>query len=103
MSRMKIVSPLTGAYIEKRIPLQWTRRGKRLMYAMVVGLVVFAYLAVTNYLDEQWPSSGLFGAYAVFVVYMMYKLYRHVRLYSNMNAQYQEMLAYNREDSNAQG
>lgn len=92
MSRMKIVDPLTGEYTEKFIPLQWTRGGKRMMYAMVVGLLLFVYQAVTDYLDGQWPSSILFGAYAVCVAYMMYKLYRHVRLYSNMRAQYQEML-----------
>lgn len=102
MSRMKIVDPLTGEYIEKRVPLQWTRRGKKLMCAMVVGLVVFTYLTVTNYLEGDWPISIMFGAYTAIVAYMMFKLYRITRFYSNMRAQYQEMLNHNSQgNSNA--
>lgn len=92
MSRMKIVSPATGAYIEKRIPLQLTHRHKMLMGLMGVGLVLSAYLAITNYLDGEWPSTVLFTFYVVFLACAMCKLYRVVRLYSHMRAQYRAMM-----------
>lgn len=87
MSKMRIHNPLTGEYIERPIPMRWSRTGRLTMAAGAAAVVFFAYFG-NEFYDNGWHvMSCLFFAFAGCTAILMRKLYKAVRLYSNIYAQ----------------
>lgn len=101
MSKMRIHNPLTGEYIERSIPMRWTRKGRLMMAAGASALVFFGYFG-NEFYDNGWQvMSGLFFAFAGITALLMHKLYKAVRLYSNVWAQMYVMGYEERQDEEA--